>query len=72
MAVAVLLKERNTHMVGVQSLLSMIMFSARVDKLVRFNNMKCVHCNVMHASFLPTFMLILMWLVLVGSTVFDQ
>ena len=34
MAVAVLLKERNKHMVGVQSLLSMIMFSARVDKLV--------------------------------------
>ena len=69
MAVAVLLKERNKHMVGVQSLLSMIMFSARVDKLVSFNNMKCVHCNVMHASFLPTFMLILLWLVLVGSTI---
>ena len=34
MAVALLLKERNMHMTGVQSIISLLLFAARVDKQV--------------------------------------
>lgn len=34
MAVAVLLKERNKHMIGVQSAISLLLFVARVDKQI--------------------------------------
>ena len=34
MAVALLLKERNMHMTGIQSIISLLLFAARVDKQV--------------------------------------
>lgn len=41
MAVALLLKERNMHMTGVQSIISLLLFVARVDKQVNQN-----YCDV--------------------------
>ena len=34
MAVALLLKERNVHVMGVHSIISLLLFAARVDKQV--------------------------------------
>ena len=45
MAVAVLMKERNIHMTGVQSILSLLLFAARVDKQV--SNLPCTNCLLM-------------------------
>ena len=46
MAAAVLLKERNKHMVGLQPVLSLVMFAAQVDKLVRSKAVEDVYLHI--------------------------
>ena len=40
MATAILMKERNMHMIGVQEVLSLVLYAAQVDKLVRLEQHK--------------------------------
>ena len=45
MSTAVLLKERNREIVGVQTHISLALFTSRVNKDVSENNYLCVHYN---------------------------
>ena len=45
MSTAVLLKERNREIVGVQTHISLALFTSRVHKDVSENNYLCVHYN---------------------------
>ena len=46
MAVALLLKERNMHMIGVQSIISLLLFAARVDKQVYRDYCECESLDI--------------------------
>ena len=53
MAAAILLKERNQRMTGVQSLISLVLFSSHVEKYVSLSNWLYWIVNNVHAIYTP-------------------